>query len=278
MNNITLTGIPRSGTTLTCHLLNQVPNTIALHEPMDVFEFHQLKEPQAICDKVEAFFQDTRQSILTQGKAITKHHNQQVPDNPIASEKKDNELRQSIAERGEIPIQKKLNSDFYLIIKHPAAFTALLPHLKKRFTCFAVIRNPLSVLASWNSVNLPVNTGHAPAAEGLNAELAHALSQIKDRLDRQLYLLSWFYEQYVTHLPSDAIMRYEETVASQGKSLKKIVHEAENLNEPLQSKNKNPLYDSEIMKDLAKRLLTTSSGAYWHFYSKESVETLLNQY
>ncbi|MEZ5404974.1 MAG: hypothetical protein R3F23_02005 [Verrucomicrobiia bacterium] len=277
MNNITLTGIPRSGTTLTCHLLNKVSNTVALHEPMDVFEFSKLQQPQAICDSIEKFFLDTRQSILTEGKAITKHHNQKVPDNPIASEKKGNELRQSIAERGEIPIEKNLNANFYLIIKHPAAFTALLPHLKKNFACFAVMRNPLSVLASWNSVNLPVNTGHAPAAEGLNAQLAHDLSQREDCLDRQLFLLSWFYEQYATHLPQEAILRYEETVSSQGKSLKKIVPEAKNLSEPLQSKNKNPLYDSDTMQNIAKRLLATP-GAYWDFYSKESVETLLKQY
>lgn len=276
MRNITLTGIPRSGTTLTCHLLNKVVNTVALHEPMDVFKFSQL-EPEVICQSIENFFSSTRQSILTQGKAITKHHNQKIPDNPIASEKKGNELRQSIAEIGEIPIDKKLDSNFYLIIKHPAAFTALLPHLKKNFTCFAVIRNPISVLASWGSVNLPVNAGHAPAAENLNAELAKALSQKTDCMDRQLFLLSWFYEQYATHLPQQAIFRYEDTVASKGKSLKAIVPEAENLNEDLKSKNKNPLYDPEEMKAIGKKLLS-SSGAYWNFYSKESVEALLTQY
>ena len=37
MSTALLTGIPRAGTTLTCALLNELPNTIALAEP-PVFE------------------------------------------------------------------------------------------------------------------------------------------------------------------------------------------------------------------------------------------------
>lgn len=33
-NNIILTGLPRSGTTLSVHLLNKLPNTVGLHEPI----------------------------------------------------------------------------------------------------------------------------------------------------------------------------------------------------------------------------------------------------
>lgn len=275
--NIALTGVPRSGTTLTCHLLNKVTNTVALHEPMDVFELPHLKNDKSRIDTIKAFFKNTRDSLMTRGVALSKHHNQKVPDNPIASEKEGTQPRRSIVERSEIPISKPLNSNFYLVIKHPGAFTALLPHLQSEFACFAVIRNPISVLASWNSVELLVSQGHAPIVEQLNPKLAQALNQKQDKVDRQLFLLSWFFEQYASYLPSKAILRYEETVATQGKSLKIVVPEAENLNEDLKSKNKNPLYDPEEMKAIGKKLLT-SSGAYWNFYSKESVEALLNQY
>jgi len=33
-HNIILKEIPRSGTTLVCHLINKLPNFVALHEPM----------------------------------------------------------------------------------------------------------------------------------------------------------------------------------------------------------------------------------------------------
>ena len=32
--DVVLTGPPRSGTTLACHMLNKLPGTVALHEPI----------------------------------------------------------------------------------------------------------------------------------------------------------------------------------------------------------------------------------------------------
>ena len=46
--DIVLTGVPRSGTTLICYLLNKVPDAIALHEPMAVAEFPKLRTREAI--------------------------------------------------------------------------------------------------------------------------------------------------------------------------------------------------------------------------------------
>jgi hypothetical protein len=46
------------------------------------------------------------------------------------------------------------------------------------------------------------------------------------------------------------------------------------LDEPLLSRNLKPLYDREDMLRIGERLLA-SEGAYWRFYSRESVEDLL---
>jgi hypothetical protein len=53
--NVVLTGLPRGGTTLTCHLLNQLPDTVALHEPIPPGKFVGLEE-EAVLDGVEQFF------------------------------------------------------------------------------------------------------------------------------------------------------------------------------------------------------------------------------
>jgi hypothetical protein len=42
---VLITGTPRSGTTLVCHLLNQLPDTVALNEPMQPRHFND--EPDA---------------------------------------------------------------------------------------------------------------------------------------------------------------------------------------------------------------------------------------
>jgi hypothetical protein len=49
-------------------------------------------------------------------------------------------------------VGKELRPDFQLIIKQPRLFTALLPTLAKQFPCYAVVRNPLSVMASRRSL------------------------------------------------------------------------------------------------------------------------------
>jgi hypothetical protein len=48
------------------------------------------------------------------------------------------------------------------------------------------------------------------------------------------------------------------------------------LDEPLESRNLNKLYDRDEMLRVGERLLG-SEGAYWRFYTKESVEELRNQ-
>jgi hypothetical protein len=174
---------------------------------------------------------------------------------------------------GMIAIEKELDAGFLLLIKHPAAFTALLKDLVRFFPCYAIIRNPLSVLASWSSVAMPVERGHAPAAEGLDAELRQALACLPDKRDRQLRLLSWFYEQYQRYLPANRILRYEDLVGTGGSSLQAITPYALALREPLESRNINPLYDAELLRSLGEKILATR-GAYWSFYTKESVERL----
>lgn len=271
--DIILTGIPRSGTTLTCHLLNRVPQTVALAEPMDLSQFRAKRSRADIMEAVGKFFADSRASLLAEGKARTKHHEGQVPDNTVAG-RQGGEFRVQIADKGEIAFDKPLEPGFTLAVKHPSAFTSLLPDLREQFPCFALVRNPLSVLTSWNSVTMSVQRGHAPAAEKFDQELARSLDRIKDRVERQLFLLSWFYERYAQNLAPERVIRYEDMVATGGRALQVIVPAAAELSEPLENKNKNKLYDAEMMQELGKRLLQ-SEGSYWKFYTRESVEALL---
>jgi hypothetical protein len=273
-DDIILTGLPRSGTTLTCHLLNKLPNTIALHEPMKVWVFPKLKHHDAIINKIKLFFEEMRQSVSTHKIAISKQANGKVPDNPFPDEYSSSGLRHGKVAVSTISVEKELHRDFLLIIKHPAAFTAILESLIRHFPCYAVIRNPLAVVTSWNSIAAPIQKGHAFAAENLDSHLKQALACIEDKIERQLYLLSWFFKKYRQLLPEKAILRYEDIVSSGGKALSVITPHAHLLNKKLKNKNKNIIYDLDKMRLLGERLLRTE-GAYWEFYTKESVELLL---
>lgn len=80
--NIVITGLGRNGTTLTCHLLNKLPNTIALSEPIPPRKFEDyMPDLEAVCDLVERYFRRMRRNALRKGFVISKHVGGIVPDN-----------------------------------------------------------------------------------------------------------------------------------------------------------------------------------------------------
>jgi hypothetical protein len=274
-NNVLITGTPRSGTTLICHLLNKLPDTVALHEPMRVKALESLSRDE-ICVEIDRFCEEQRTSLRLRGRAISKNVDGVVPDNPIGEGRSDDGLRKSLASKGEIVVDKPLSSDFMLVIKHNSAFTAVLDTLVTRFPVYGVIRNPLATLASWSSVKFSASSGYARAAERLDPALKAKLAAIDDDLDRQICLLDWFHGQFRRYLAQDAILRYESVVGTGGRVLDMVNPRAETLREPMESRNTNKLYDVPAMFRIGERLLA-SDGAYWEWYTKESVAELLGE-
>jgi hypothetical protein len=274
-NDVLITGTGRSGTTLTCHLLNKLPETVALHEPMRVKKLAELDSHAAVAEAVQRFCDEQRSSIREHGRAISKHLAGAVPDNPHTGDRNERGLRhRSAATKGEMVIDKELSPDFLLAVKHPAAFTAVLGELVKRFRVYAIVRNPLSTLASWSSIDFNARRGHVPAGERLDPALKAKLASIDEDFDRQLQVLHWFNDQFHRNLPQQSIIRYEALVESGGKALSVIQPLASELDEPLHSRNLNELYDRDSMLRMGERLLA-SEWAYWQSYSRESVESLL---
>lgn len=263
--------MPRSGTTLCCRLLGEAADTVALFEPMRVHELPAADRAAAL-DMIAAFFDLSRHSLLTARRAISQQVGGVVPDNPIASQRNVAGQREREATRGEIVVDKPLSDSFTLVVKHNAAFTALLPELTQRFETWAIVRNPLAVLASWNSVNLPVSKGRLPAGERLDAGLAARLDALGDRLERQLVILDWFFARFDTQLARGRVIEYEKVVASGGRVL------AEACGVPVQpvtlrGRNASRMYDADLGAQLARRLLD-NDGAWRQFYREADVEAL----
>jgi len=296
--NICLTGLPRAGTTLTCELLGGLPNCVGLDEPLDRKGFigeqpstsrsgwlsrkrvtGQPAEPdhRRIVANIEQFFADTRRSILEQRVAISKHVDGRVFASKIADATGPEGTRIRLARRGEISITKPLTSDFTLVVKHNSAFAGVLDELAKALPVFAIVRNPLSVLASWQTVPIPVHRGHASLAEAFDPGLAAELSRMPDTLDRQLHLVGWFFERFVRVLPPQSILRYEDIVGSDGQMLEVIQPSAAGRSVPLASRNQAKVYDEGTMRKLGERLLA-AQGAYWGpgLYSRDDVAELLS--
>lgn len=276
--NIVITGPGRSGTTLTCYLLNKLPETVALSEPIAPGRFaDRLPDHEAVCDGIEEYYHSMRRMALREGVVISKHVGGVVPEN---TKEEVGGVRRRIAQKGRIAVGKDLRPGFYLAIKQPKMFTALLPTLAKRFPCYAIVRNPLAIRASSLSIESHKERRKNPSAivrydEGFRHYMQEGKKESRDKLDKWLLRAHYIFERYQRELPRDHIIRYEDIVGSGGKALEAIIPAARKLDEPLRSKNLNPLYDRDDLLPYGERLLE-SEGAYWDFYSRNDVEEILD--
>jgi hypothetical protein len=276
--NIVITGPGRSGTTLTCFLLNKVPNTIALSEPIAPGKYaDRMPDYEAVADGIEEYYRNMRKMALTKGLVVSKHSGGMVPDNSKGI--KDG-VRQRIVDKGKIPVRKELEPDFYLAIKQPGMFTALLPTLAKRFPSFAIVRNPLAIMLSTSTLQQPHNGRRKSRSAKVtyDPQLGERLEENKkegaDKIGQRLLRFHHAFERYHRSLPESHIIRYEDICSTRGKALKVIVPGAEALDEPLENKNLNPLYPRDKVLRFGERLLE-SEGAYWNFYSRQDVEEIV---
>jgi hypothetical protein len=271
--DIILTGMARSGTTLSCSLLNKLPQCVALHEPMNPAKLLNLGFPGAYLERIASYFAAQRASLLGSGTAVSKAREGRVPDNPFGSARDADGLRSSTVKIEDVHFGKRLRPDFRLVIKHPNLFTATLSTLQTRYPCYAIVRNPLATLLSWQSIQATVNDGHVPVGESFDPQLKLDLAAEPDRLGRQLIILRWCYTRYATLLPRKHVIRYEDLVSSGGRALAVIDPDAAAHAEPLDSRNTSNLYDAALVCRLADRLLEDES-IYGGFYRPSDIENL----
>lgn len=269
--NILLTGLARSGTTLTCSLLNRLPNCVALHEPMVPQTLVGL-EPADLIAEIVRFFDEQRTTIRRDGNATSKSWRGGVPPNSIG-DPDDTGVRESLIDGNEMRVDNVTSPDFSIFIKHPAFFTATLPVLVDRFACFAIVRNPLAALISWRKSGLPVGDGRIPVAEAYDPALATALAAEPDTLERQLIWLDYCFQRYLTYLPG-RILRYEDIIASGGKALSMLHPSAGQLDDTLQSRNTFFLKHDSATAVIAERLLERDSPC-WKIYDRTAVNALV---
>lgn len=266
--NLLLTGVPRAGTTLCCSLLDRAPDAVALVEPMPV---HTLPADRSEgVSAVHAFVRAARASLLRAGEAPGQQVDGRSPDNFFDGQRDVHGLRVRKVHLGTVRVDKPLSAGFTLVIKHNAAFAAMLPALAEDFDCLALVRNPLAVLASWNTVDLPVARGRLPAAERLEPALAAVLDAEPDRLSRQLLLLDWLFRRFAQVLPRARILRYEDVVDSHGA----VLAEASGIGMPaavLDNRNASRLYDPGACAGFAARL-RADTGGWREFYGDADVE------
>ena len=268
-----LSGVPRSGTSLCCRLAGNLPDTVALSEPIRRRAFGGMESPSGACERIGGFAAQVRAQILAERRAPSVQVEGRLDDHHRVARFTEAGLRRLRGEWGEISIDKPLSPRFTLLVKHNALFVALLPRLAETFPFLALVRNPLSVLASWQTVDLPVNRGRLPAGEELDPELQRALEGESDLLRRQVIILDWFFSRFRAHLGPSDILRYEEVVESGGRVLFRRLGHAGARPVALESRNADARCDASAVDALLRALLE-GGGEWTHFYRPSECEAL----
>src|SRR6185503_12912735 len=106
-------------------------------------------DPAVFCDQLGRFLEDTRGLLRSSGTALSKHVDGAVTGAKFAPATSD---RRNVSQRSLVAFPGPLTDDFVLCIKHNAGFLAMLDALAARFRTYAVVRNPLAILASWQTL------------------------------------------------------------------------------------------------------------------------------
>ena len=261
-----LSGIPRSGSSLCCRLADKLPGVVGLSEPIGRDLSASAADAESACTLIERFVERTRARAIAEGMVPTVHVDGRLDDDRVTDEAPEGGLRRRRGVQGQIALATELAPDFGLLIKHNALFAALLPQLAGRFNCLAIVRNPLAVLTSWQTVDLPVGRGRIPAGEQFDDALRTALDAEPDRLRRQVRVLDWFFQRYDAHLDARKVIRYEDLVDSGGRVLYQALGDAQAPLEALASRNDNTAYDGVDFERLLHALLD-QGGTWSEFYA-----------
>jgi len=270
-----IAGLPRAGTTLALTLLQTLPRVIALDEALREPELRLATTSSDIAVITRRFLREQRRLAQDEGLVWTYNKEGVVSsdqfDGPIR-----NNLRSRTVNASWAKLPHPLTPKTMLVAKQPVVFTAALDVMAQIWPMIGVVRNPIAVLGSWNSVDFGIRTGRAAVPERLHPDLQKQLEALPDQYDRQVALVHWFLGRLKQHLPADRLIRYEDIVSSGGSVLSVLVPEASSLNTPLETRNRSDSYDPGILLTVGERMLA-SEGPAWEVYSKAEASALLDE-
>jgi hypothetical protein len=259
---------------MSCRLLSEMDDVVALSEPLQLADFEDAGSADVAVDLIERRFEEIRSRVLATGSAPSLQDAGQLGDQRVEPQAASTGLRRPLARPGAVSVDKPLSDDFHLVIKQNAVFAALLHLLSARLKCFGLIRNPLAVLASWQTVDLPVNRGRVPGAERYDRHLADRLDAEPERLQRQLMVLDWFFERFRACLPADRIVRYESIIDSGGEVLAGLLGVEHFSPQGLQRHALRERFPGLALDTLCEKVLAYP-GAWRHYYSAAECSSII---
>ena len=217
-----ITGIPRSGTSYLCTLLNKVKDCVAINEPDEIFP---ILGKQKIPWGMMPLYRQLRRLILD-GQTVK---NKLLDGAPIEDTAKLDQRE------GYIPDIDSEN--FALFTKNTLAYSFRITDIKRVMpdaSIVACVRNPYDTIASWKEsfphlksadVNqLPFGGLNNPFQTGFDRFfLMYSIAPCENEAVRRALLWRFLAEKVIAHKNDITIIRYEDIVATPEKILHEIL-------------------------------------------------------
>jgi hypothetical protein len=219
--NLIITGIPRSGTTLAAAIVDQSPDALCLSEPDHHVDLMNGAATAAeFVRQLCLDFDAIRRTILAGGFVLDRRCPDGTPvTNYFTSNMLDGRRKPAFVIRG--ITRPALSPDFVLGVKHNALYSAVLPEIVQSgcFRVVAIIRDPVAVLKSWRSLDLPISRGRLPAGERFWPEL-HALGRADlDLTDKQIRICDLLLGRFEHFADRIVVVPYEVFVTDPARLL-----------------------------------------------------------
>ena len=208
-----VTGIPRSGTSLMAHLLDQLPNIVILNEPLQV--------PQLFEDaSLETFFSAyvTWRTRIANGEAV---ENQCVGNAVVSDTWPDGERR--------LYVPTVTQDDFVLGTKNPLAYLTRLQTIRRVFPgahILILVRHPYYTIGSWKrtfphlrDATIRESAVFKFADEWQRRHLGE-LAVIEDSSIRRASLWKYLATQITACAEPDMVIRYEDLIVNPSQYLR----------------------------------------------------------
>jgi len=259
-----ITGIPRSGTSLITKLISKQQNTICFSEPK------WLKEIRHNNQNSEEFKNNLRQKIH-------QIRNEIKNGNPveITVERGTNYLPENYYNRRKNKIinlkeTKKVyiehSKDLILCVKSNVLFTSCIEALvnEDSWRIYSIIRNPLFVLMSWRSLNIPISKGEIKIGEVYSQEIRKIVKE-EDLLIKQVKILDWFFKTYFYY--NKNIIKYEDLINNPQGILNKLLNRDDSNKFNLKSKNNEINYNNNEKDTLLKAIENYAQNSRKIYYN-----------
>lgn len=230
-HNLLITGIPRSGTSYLCTLLNRVKNTVVINEPAEVLKILRNDSPVGLAQ----YYAFIRQQINNKSAIANK-----IANGKFIEDTNVTDIRTYYSPNVD-------NPDFVLGTKNTLVYLTTIEKTAQILpdaTLVTCIRHPYDTIVSWSNVSFPHIRNAEPRflLHYASDREKRAINDILDNPDKTERYAKWWEHMsriIINNADELLIIRYEDMVSDPQGSLNQIYS-----NLPLPAATREPIEPS----------------------------------